>query len=173
MTRILAAMPEKCTGCGHCLTACAEMHGGSFRPFWACLGVEMFPGLDRAVPSVCFHCANPDCMAACPEGAISHDESGTVLVHAKTCTGCGACVQSCPWGHIMLGKNGVALKCDLCGGEPACAQACTPGAIVFTEPNRELRKLRGLQMTERCTEGTPARKRRKVARRLLGFDDEE
>ncbi len=167
------ALPEKCTGCARCLTACAAAHAGVFAPDMACLGIETFPQTARAVPSVCFHCANPDCMAACPTGAISHDESGTVLVHTNKCTGCGACAQSCPWGQIRVGADGIALKCDLCNGEPACVEVCEPGALVFAEPDRELRSLRGTQMLNRCSEGSPAGKRRELAGRLLdaGIDE--
>ena len=172
MTRILVAMPEKCTGCGLCRPACAAAHGDAFPPDQALLGVETFPALNRSVPSVCFQCANPDCMAACPEHAISHDESGTVQVHAERCTGCGACAQSCPWGQISLGGDGTALKCDLCGGEPACVQACVPGPLVFAEPDRDLRRLRGTQMLNSCPEGSPAGKRRKIAKRFLNTEDD-
>ena len=168
MPRILVALPEKCTGCGRCQAACSAAHDGVFAPSLARLGMENFPLLGRSVPSVCFQCANPDCLAACPEGAISHDESGTVLVHIDKCTGCGSCVDACPWGQIRMGARNVAIKCDLCGGEPSCVAECFAEALVFTEPDKELRKRRGMQMKERCVAGSPEGKRAKLARRLVG-----
>lgn len=167
MPRIIVAMPEQCTGCGRCQASCSAMHEGVFAPSLARLGVENFPLIGRSVPSVCFHCANPDCLAACPEGAISHDETGTVLVHADKCTGCGACAEACPWGQIRLGATGTAVKCDLCGGEPACVTECHAGALVFIEPDKDLRKLRGMQMKERGTAGSPHDKQAELARRWV------
>ena len=171
MPRILVAMPDKCTGCDLCLAACAAAHAHAFDPSRALLGVEHFPLIGRFVPSVCFHCANPDCMAACPEGAISHDESGTVLVRTAKCTGCGACEEACPWGQIRICGDGLALKCDLCGGEPACAAQCHYGALVFAEPDRELRTLRGRQMKDRCANENSTQKRCRLAERLVGLED--
>lgn len=172
MPRILVAMPGKCTGCGRCQAACSAAHEGFFAPSLARLGVENFPFIGRSVPSVCFHCANPDCLAACPEGAINHDETGTVLVHADRCTGCGACEDACPWGQIRLEKVGIAVKCDLCGGEPSCVAECYSGALIFAEPEKELRKIRGVQMKERSPSGDPAEKRRNLALRYVRQGDD-
>jgi pyruvate formate lyase activating enzyme len=42
----------------------------------------------------CIHCAG--CVRACPEDALSVDESGTIVLDQKRCTRCGACVEVCP-----------------------------------------------------------------------------
>jgi len=65
-------------------------------------------------------------------------------------------------------KAGKAVKCDLCGGEPSCVAECYPGALIFMEPEKELRKIRGMQMKERSSSGSPAEKRRNLALRLVG-----
>lgn len=168
MARILVVLEEYCTGCGRCQIACADRHEAAFVPALACLGLEIFPQCGRAVPSVCFQCANPDCLAACPENAIRHNESGTVLVLSTLCSGCGACVRACPWGQIRIDAHNMAIKCDLCGGEPACAPACHFGALLFAEPDKNLRKHRGRQMEDRSMDENFARKRRQLATRLIG-----
>jgi Fe-S-cluster-containing hydrogenase component 2 len=39
-------------------------------------------------------------------------------------------VIACPFGTIFFDPpSGVAAKCDLCAGDPACAKACPTGAI--------------------------------------------
>jgi carbon-monoxide dehydrogenase iron sulfur subunit len=32
-------------------------------------------------------------------------------------------------------ETGKVQKCDLCGGEPACAEACPTGAITYVDAN--------------------------------------
>ena len=52
------------------------------------------------------------------------------MVDPDTCTGCGECVEACPWGAIVLHPDsGLAFKCDLCGGNPKCIDACNYGVI--------------------------------------------
>ncbi len=51
-----------------------------------------------------------------------------LLINADTCTGCEACVSSCPFGALSM-KEGVAVvdeKCNFCG---ACVDVCPVGAI--------------------------------------------
>jgi Fe-S-cluster-containing hydrogenase component 2 len=67
-----------------------------------------------------------------------------------------------------MGAKNVAIKCDLCGGEPSCVAECLAQALVFTEPDKELRQRRGMQMKERCATGSPEGKRAELARRLVG-----
>ncbi|MCS7131978.1 MAG: hypothetical protein NZ934_04555, partial [Hadesarchaea archaeon] len=46
-------------------------------------------------------------------------------------------VEACPFGAIALHPSkGVAIKCDLCGGDPACVKQCMPGALKLIEPGR-------------------------------------
>jgi Fe-S-cluster-containing hydrogenase component 2 len=39
-------------------------------------------------------------------------------------------------------ESGLALICDLCGGEPACVQRCATGAIVYDETGAAARAKR-------------------------------
>jgi len=37
----------------------------------------------------------------------------------------------------MNSSEGMAImRCDLCGGEPRCAEVCPYGAVVYAEENR-------------------------------------
>ena len=46
------------------------------------------------------------------------------------------CTISCPFGTInYVQETGKVQKCDLCGGDPACATACPTGAITYTDAN--------------------------------------
>jgi len=87
---------------------------------------------------VCKHCERAGCLEACPTGAITRTEFGSVYVQPDICNGCGYCVVSCPFGVIDRREDdGRAWKCTLCydrlkgGLEPACAKACPTDSIVF------------------------------------------
>lgn len=57
-----------------------------------------------------------------------------VVVDEERCTGCGFCAAACPWGVITLDPvTGKALKCDLCGGDPACVKECPENALRFLD----------------------------------------
>ena len=92
-----------------------------------------------------------DCANVCSFGAISIDaESGIASVNPDICTGCGACVKSCPRGLLMLApktkpqrriwvacanrdKGPVARKsCSVaCIGCGKCVSACAFDAITL------------------------------------------
>ncbi len=56
-----------------------------------------------------------------------------ITVQTEHCNGCGACVESCPNGAILL-QNGVAfISQDLCQECEACLDVCPQGALVYQE----------------------------------------
>jgi formate dehydrogenase iron-sulfur subunit len=95
---------------------------------------------------ICKHCENAGCLEACPTGAITRTEFGTVIIQQDICNGCQYCVPACPYGVITSDQagGGTAHKCTLCydrlkgGLEPACAKACPTDSIQFG-PLDELR----------------------------------
>jgi Fe-S-cluster-containing hydrogenase component 2 len=74
-------------------------------------------------------------MSACPVNAIAIDEStGAKLVIDSLCIGCHLCTIACPFGTVFtLPQSDKAAKCNLCGGDPACATACPTAAIEYVE----------------------------------------
>jgi Fe-S-cluster-containing hydrogenase component 2 len=74
-------------------------------------------------------------MNACPVNAIAIDPAtGAKVVIEPLCVGCHLCTIACPFGTVFtLPTTDKAAKCNLCGGDPACAHACPTAAIEFTD----------------------------------------
>jgi len=90
----------------------------------------------------CNHCTDAACVEVCPTGALSYNKLGFVQYDKAKCSGCGYCAEFCPFAVPQMESNritGVAVmnKCDFCkdrvtnGEQPACAAACTAGAIIY------------------------------------------
>lgn len=126
--------PSLCTGCRSCEMACSLHHEGKCSPALSRVRVIKFDAQGMNFPTVCAHCAKPQCVSACTEGAIHvNRETGAVLIDEERCNGCRTCLIACPHSQITLHpEKNVAIKCDLCGGDPQCARFCPSGAIVFT-----------------------------------------
>lgn len=127
---------KRCTGCHACELICALAHSGVVRPTASAIRIASSSDHGVNIPLVCVSCRERPCLEACPVGAIRLDERLKVpVIDAETCTGCQACIAACPYEGIFFDPaSGKAIKCDLCGGDPLCAQACVgafdmPGAL--------------------------------------------
>lgn len=134
--KILTVDVERCTGCRLCEAACSLRFDSRCRPSASRIAVVRFADSVRPRPSVCRHCADPPCAAVCPTEALVRDEATGAVLHLRSrCIGCFACAQACPFGAVGADpETGDPVKCDLCGGDPACVPACPQTALRFEAP---------------------------------------
>jgi len=136
---------KRCLGCKRCWQACAISHSKSKSFFdLVRLGEETttavaFKPIGKlVVPVECRHCEAPQCVIACPSGALKRMENGIVLLDSRYCVGCKSCMIACPYGAIRISNvTRKIFKCDFCidrqaeGKGPACASACPTGCLEF------------------------------------------
>ena len=148
MVKRIIAKQENCMGCGLCEVYCTVQHSKSKdiikaynmeRPkAIARVRVERNKPVSFAIQ--CRHCDDAPCVTACLSGAMTRDEKTGQITHNKDkCIGCWTCIMVCPYGAIMMDKEGhVVAKCDLCQGsdEPACVANCPNEALIFKEEKR-------------------------------------
>ena len=94
----------------------------------------------------CMHCTDAGCVKVCPTGALYHHELGFVAYNKDICSGCGYCIEACPFNVPRSDRNlltGIAKieKCTFCntpgldriaeGYEPACVKTCPTNALEF------------------------------------------
>ena len=133
--KVLTLNPLKCTGCRACEYACSFAHGDIFNPLDSRIKITNFADELSFIPSVCMQCEEPYCAEVCPTGALTKNpETGVVELNKDKCIGCKQCVVACPWGSIKLNHTGKEIiKCDNCGGDPACVKVCAAKALTYEE----------------------------------------
>lgn len=153
------------SGCDKCVTACATENGlsGTGRPATDAQWIRKVDvrdpnsGVEKSLPVMCQHCAEPPCVDVCPTGASFKRADGIVLVDKHSCIGCRYCIMACPYKarsfvhealedqkpHAPRGK-GTVEGCTLCvhridqDRQPACVEACADeggGAMLFGDLN--------------------------------------
>ena len=135
MEKSLHIDPGKCTGCLQCEMACSFENEGVFNPAKSRIKVFTFHQEGSFVPYTCTQCVEAWCMQACPVDAIVVNlATGAKDVLEDRCVGCKVCTIACPFGTVNYNQDtGKVIKCDPCGGDPACATACPTEAITFID----------------------------------------
>jgi hypothetical protein len=64
------------------------------------------------------------------------------VVDVEKCTGCGKCVEACPWDAIHVVNQKAEIDREKCAGEMSCASACPEGAISEPAGSREKMQMR-------------------------------
>ncbi len=149
MSSQLKIIPELCIGCRSCELACSLENENLMATAGSRINVISFIeseayGMPYHLPVTCYQCADAPCLNVCPEDALTRDNYGVnvVLLDLEKCTGCRLCVNACSFGMIRWNKHSKKIvKCELCGGEPACVEICPSKAILFEEtPQFQARK---------------------------------
>jgi Fe-S-cluster-containing hydrogenase component 2 len=143
--RFIICDPDKCMGCQMCEYICSATKESEFDVLRSRIrNVRIEPIVMLSVG--CRNCEDAPCVISCPRNALSQSsETGTILIDAKACNGCGWCVGACEFGAILLDprtKN-VAI-CDLCADqdEPQCVRFCPREALALSTPEEVAQKSR-------------------------------
>ena len=138
---LLLVDPEKCTGCRTCEVVCSMKHFGECNPtrsFIRSLRYEKQGEYFVSIPVVCQQCESPMCKDVCPVNAIyQNPKTGAYLVNEDVCLGCRLCVIACPIGGASIDpETNIAVKCDLCDGDPMCAKFCANEAVTYVRRDK-------------------------------------
>ena len=131
--KTLTITPTRCTACRTCELACSFRHGKPNAPAVPRIRAFDRGGVPENVVLTCFQCDDAACVRVCPAEALVRDvATGAVVVSELRCIGCGSCTVACPFGQIEMDPvRLVAVKCNLCDGNPACAAFCPTKALEY------------------------------------------
>ncbi len=181
---------RKCKGCNTCQVACKtefDVRLGVFRSGVLHHESGAFPNVKRVfVPWLCNHCDKPACLKICPTDEVRKKfvfpsgrkvafraratykrPDGIVAVDSDRCTGCGSCIENCPYGvryfdpSVDAGASDsepgakAATKCDFCahrlekGVVPSCVNTCPARARVIGDLNDPKSEISGILAQEK------------------------
>ena len=135
---VIFADKALCSGCRICEIVCSNFNSsGQNTSSLARIFIEKEYLKGDYQPKVCYQCADPPCLKACPVGALRVDSlKGTYarLIDERTCIGCQECIKACqqyfrPPRSRFDPQRKRAIKCHLCLGDPQCVKFCPLGAL--------------------------------------------
>ncbi|MBU7033113.1 MAG: 4Fe-4S binding protein [Theionarchaea archaeon] len=123
---MIEADDEACIGCRTCEIVCALFLFNESNPEKSAIRiVQSETGYEVLV---CNQCG--ECIGACPEGALSMEES-VVRINQDRCTGCYICVEACPAGALFFHEEFIEpFKCIQC---EECVKSCPVNALYVLE----------------------------------------
>ncbi len=130
----IAYHPEKCVGCGQCMSACAMAKSGTDDLSYARIQISPAPeALGGKALALCRQCGDPKCVQNCPSTALTKNpDTGVVDWDGDKCIDCLLCTVGCAYGGISYNVKAAQIsKCDTCDGDPACVKACPSGALEY------------------------------------------
>jgi Fe-S-cluster-containing hydrogenase component 2 len=103
MVKMLLVDMDKCTGCKQCSLACSLIKEDLFDPNRGRIKILKKEDIALSIPLLCEQCDTFPCISACPEGALTRNETtGIITVNEEICTECGSCVEACTYhGHTV------------------------------------------------------------------------
>jgi len=203
MAKAILFDATKCTGCRGCQTACKQWNGlpadwepgelnrGTYEnpkdlseKTWLKMRFNEVGDVSNGDMAwlfsryACMHCGDAACINVCPTGALYRHEQGMVLYDRDLCSGCGYCVEACPFSvprmeegwSKLTGKGKVAQKCTMCVDRitattgavpevdriPACVKTCPTGALQFGDRD-EMVNLGNIRLRELAIPGRDVR----------------
>jgi Fe-S-cluster-containing dehydrogenase component len=145
-----------CVGCAACVIGCKkenDLAEGFVRDWIVTITKGTFPELSMTIRSErCNHCEDAPCVRSCPTKASHYGEGGRVVVTKDKCTGCKACMASCPYdARYVDPRTGTVDKCTFCEHRTAagllttsCQEICPTSSITFgdlNDPKSKISKL--------------------------------
>ena len=123
---------DQCTGCFSCMYACSRMqhnHGGAEK---AALRVYPRTGVEGAFSlRACAACEEPDCVAVCPNGALTATPGGGLRLERELCIHCRKCVRGCKISALRWDwEEKFPIPCVHCG---QCVKYCPNGVFAMKE----------------------------------------
>ena len=58
-------------------------------------------------------------------------------INRETCTGCGSCLQVCPFGALSLDSENIAVVSEACTGCGACLPECPVEALSLPQVEKK------------------------------------
>ena len=154
---------SRCIGCNACVIACKQWHDIPPGPIkWMRVyqwETGTFPNTKlHMLPALCYHCENPVCIKACPNGAMYKEKKhGAVLVDTEKCRGSRKCWKACPYGAPQFEGDEPGLKmskCSMCidrierGLKPICVLSCSMRALEYGPLDELMNKYGNLRSIE-------------------------